>query len=224
MSDPGPWPSDPTSRRRVREAEAMGVPFLVFREGDGTQRIVLLGEERSPLVIGRSTTSDVSLPWDDRVSRTHAQLARVGREWSVEDQGLSRNGTFVNEVRVAGRRRLREGDVMRVGHTVIAFHAPAAHATRPTVPEPGLAAASPPSPAQQRVLEALCRPCLAAGGPHPPASNEQIGAELHLSVDAVKAHLRQLFRRYEIEHLPQIQKRTALVRIALASGILQPRS
>jgi DNA-binding NarL/FixJ family response regulator len=71
------------------------------------------------------------------------------------------------------------------------------------------------------VLEVLCRPCAAAGGPHPPASNEEIAAELHLSVDAVKAHLRQLFRRFEIEALPQIQKRTALVRLALASGILR---
>ncbi len=71
------------------------------------------------------------------------------------------------------------------------------------------------------MLEALCRPCLAPGGPHPPASNEQIAGELHLSVDAVKAHLRQLFRRFDIEHLPQIQKRTALVRIAIESGILR---
>lgn len=37
----------------------------------------------------------------------------------------------------------------------------------------------------------------------------------------MKAHLRQLFRRFEIEDLPQIQKRTALVRIALAAGILR---
>jgi hypothetical protein len=40
----------------------------------------------------------------------------------------------------------------------------------------------------------------------------------------VKAHLRQLFRRFDIEHLPQIQKRTALVRIAIESGVLRSGS
>jgi DNA-binding NarL/FixJ family response regulator len=52
-----------------------------------------------------------------------------------------------------------------------------------------------------------------------PATNEQIAGELHLSVDAVKAHLRQLYRRFDVEDLPQIQKRTALVRIALGAGL-----
>jgi len=163
----------------------------------------------------------VPITWDDRVSRTHAQLVRVGHQWSAEDDGLSRNGTFVNEVRLTSRRRLADGDVLRVGHTVLVFRGPAEPASRPTVPESRLAPPPPLSAGQRRVLEALCRPCQASGGPHPPASNEQIAAELHLSVDAVKAHLRQLFRRFEIEDLPQIQKRTALVRIVLAAGILR---
>ena len=67
-------------------------------------------------------------------------------------------------------------------------------------------------------------PAWPRSGPHPPATNEQIAPELHLSVDAVKAHLRQLFRRFDIEDLPQIQKRTALVRIAIEAGILRSAS
>lgn len=221
MPEPGVWPSDPRSRLEIREAEASGVSFLVFRDAEDVQRIALLGDERSPLVIGRSGTCGVPIVWDDRVSRTHAQLTRVGPRWSVEDDGLSRNGTFVNEVRVIGRRRLLDGDVVRVGHTMLIFRTPSANVSRPTVPESGLAPPPSLSAGQRKVLEALCRPCLASGGPHPPASNEHIAAELHLSVDAVKAHLRQLFRRFEIEDLPQIQKRTALVRIVLATGILR---
>ena len=54
-----------------------------------------------------------------------------------------------------------------------------------------------------------------------PATNDQIASELHLSVDAVKAHLRQLYRRFDVEDLPQIQKRTALVRIALGAGLVR---
>ena len=221
MPEPGVWPNDPTSRQQIRKAQAEGVAFVAFRDADARQLIVHLPDDRSPQVIGRGTASDVAIPWDDRVSRTHAQLVRVGHHWSVEDDGLSRNGTFVNEVRVTGRRRLADGDVVRIGHTMLIFHTPAADASRPTVPESRLAPPPPLSAGQRRVLEALCRPCLAPGGPHPPAANEQIAAELHLSVDAVKAHLRQLFRRFEIEDLPQIQKRTALVRIAIAAGILR---
>lgn len=221
VPDTGVWPNDPASRRRIREAEAVGAPFLQLRDDAGDLVIVALGDDRSPLVIGRAATSDVPIPWDDRVSRTHAQLVRVGHQWSAEDDGLSRNGTFVNEVRLAGRRRLEDGDVLRVGHTVLVFRAPGDAESRATVPESRLVPPPPLTAGQKRVLQALCRPCLAPGGPHPPASNEQIAAELHLSVDAVKAHLRQLFRRFEIEDLPQIQKRTALVRIVLAAGMLR---
>lgn len=204
----------------MRDAEASGSPFLVFCDADGVQRVTLLGEGRSQAVIGRSAESDVPVGWDDRVSRSHAQVIRVGHQWSLED-AHSRNGTFVNEVRITGRWRLNDGDVLRVGHTTITFRSPGGGASRPTVPESGLGPPRPLSPGQRRVLEVLCRPCMEPGGPHSPASNEQIAGELHLSVDAVKAHLRQLFHRFEIEDLPQIQKRTALVRLVLAAGILR---
>ena len=206
---------------RIREAERAGKPFLVMRDDGGEQRLVTLDDGAATLVVGRSEDSDVPVPWDDRVSRTHAQLVRVGTRWYVEDDGLSRNGTWVNEERVTGRRALGDGDVLRVGHTAVLVRMPAQGKSDPTRPESRFAPAAPLPPGQRRVLEALCRPCLAPGGPHPPASNEQIAGELHLSVDAVKAHLRQLFRRFDIEHLPQIQKRTALVRITIESGILR---
>lgn len=221
VSEIPPWSGDPRDRLRIREAEQAGLPFLVMRDDSGAQAIVMLPAEPPMRVIGRSDESDVAVTWDDRVSRTHAQLTRVGIRWYVEDDGLSRNGTFVNEERILGRRPLRDGDVLRVGHTALHVHVPASGASLPTTPESRLAPPPPLSPGQRRVLEALCTPCLMPGGPYPPASNEQIASELHLSVDAVKAHLRQLFRRFDIEELPQIQKRTALVRIAIEAGILR---
>jgi pSer/pThr/pTyr-binding forkhead associated (FHA) protein len=42
----------------------------------------------------------------------------------VIDDGLSRNGTFVNDRRVEGRRRLMDGDVLRCGATTLLFHSP----------------------------------------------------------------------------------------------------
>jgi len=221
VSDPPAWPGDPRDRMHIREAERAGKPFLVMRDEEGQQRLVTLADDPGTVVVGRSEDSDVPVPWDDRVSRTHAQLVRVGTRWYVEDDGLSRNGTWVNEERVTGRRALGDGDVLRVGHTAVLVRIPSQGTSDPTRPESRFAPAAPLPPGQRRVLEALCRPCLAPGGPHPPASNEQIAGELHLSVDAVKAHLRQLFRRFDIEHLPQIQKRTALVRITIESGILR---
>ena len=58
-------------------------------------------------------------PWDSEVSRLHAQLEPVGRDWIVVDDGLSRNGTFVNGERVNGRRRLRDGDRLVFGETPV---------------------------------------------------------------------------------------------------------
>jgi hypothetical protein len=44
-----------------------------------------------------------------------------------------------------------------------------------------------------------------------------------LSVEAVKAHLRELYGRYGFDKLAQNQKRANLVAAALASGVLDPR-
>ena len=60
-------------------------------------------------------------PWDTEVSRLHAVLARVGDEWTIADEGLSRNGSFVNGQRLRGRRRLRDGDAITIGRTLLVF-------------------------------------------------------------------------------------------------------
>ena len=57
-----------------------------------------------------------------------------------------------------------------------------------------------------------------------PATNQEIGAELHLSVDAVKTHMRALFEKLGVGDLPQNQKRVALVERALQSGAVDQRS
>ena len=156
------------------------------------------------------------------MSRTHAQLVRVGTRWYVEDDGLSRNGTWVNEERVTGGGRCATATSCGSGTRRCWCGSRRRGSSGPTRPESRFAAAGPLSArAAARAGGALPSVPGARAGPHPPASNEQIAGELHLSVDAVKAHLRQLFRRFDIEHLPQIQKRTALVRIAIEAGILR---
>ena len=202
------------------EAERRGEPFLLYRDEGAHQRIVFLGElER--LTIGRAENNIVALAWDQKVSRVHAELGRFGSAWVVQDDGLSSNGTFVNERRIDGRRRLRAGDVLRVGGAAIRFSDPGSKPDL-TVPDRVIAAA-PPSEAQRRVLVALCRP-LAAGEPGAtPATNRQIAEELHLSLDAVKTHMRALFEKFAVGDVAQNQKRALLAQRALDSGVVSRR-
>jgi hypothetical protein len=134
----------------------------------------------------------------------------------VADDGLSLNGTFVNGERVVGRRRLHDRDSIEVGDTILLFVAPAGPDRRTTLrgddrPVPEL------TPAQRRVLVALCRPLADEEFPRP-ARNQEIAQELHLTVAAVKTHLRALFERFGVEALPQNQKRARLVQLAVETG------
>ena len=211
----------PAELRERIEAERRGRPFLVFRDGDGAQRLLDLAVlER--VSIGRGSGNELSLPWDTEVSRLHAELERIAGEWTVSDDGLSRNGTYVNGARISGRTRLRDGDVLRVGQTVIAYRRPEAEDSMPTQVAGNRLVLADLPPTQRQVLVALARPYK-----HDefavPATNQEIADELHLSVDAVKSHLRTLFQRFGIEHLPQNQKRSRLVAEALQAGVVSTR-
>jgi DNA-binding NarL/FixJ family response regulator len=52
------------------------------------------------------------------------------------------------------------------------------------------------------------------------ATNQQIAAEVFLSVDAVKMHQRTLFGKFELGELPQNQKRATLAERALQFGVI----
>src|SRR5271167_4132477 len=121
-----PHGSTPTELKERIEAERSGAPHLIYRDGDGRQVIVVLHLERDPLTIGRRNESYVCLGWDPEVSRVHAELQRVGGDWTVIDDGISRNGSFVNAERLQGRHRLRDGDVLGFGQTTIVFRSPGA--------------------------------------------------------------------------------------------------
>jgi pSer/pThr/pTyr-binding forkhead associated (FHA) protein len=197
-----------------------GSPFLVLRPPDGEQVFVGLSG-RTRLTIGRRRESDLSLPWDTRVSRLHAELEMVGNDWVISDDGLSTNGTWVGGTRVTGRRRLLDGDQVRVGETLLAFCAPNETETVTALADDTASAAN-ISPAQRRVLVALCRPFLLAGTVASP-TNGELAQELHLAVDSIKTHLRALFDAFELNDTPSRQKRAALVDRAVRTGIVQAR-
>jgi FHA domain-containing protein len=218
-----PHVATPDEIRDRIAAERRGTPFLLYRDGDDRQVIVGL-DDRDRVTIGRRESSDVPLTWDGAVSRLHAQLERAGDDWVVADDGLSHNGTFVNGARIEGRRRLRDGDVVAVGGTLIAFVAADGSTTAaPTATAHGPLVAIKPTPAQRRVLVALCRPLLTSTYAAP-ASNRQIADELFVTVDTVKGTLHELFEAFGLQDLPQNQKRAALALRALQLGLVGRRS
>lgn len=205
------------------ETERLGRPFVVYRDESGEQAIVALGAGVSGLWIGRSPSADVHLEWDSEVSSLHAQIEAAGEECTLVDDGLSRNGSFVDGERVNGRRRLRDGDMVRVGQTLLLFRNPAASGAESTALSADALTAAGVSPGQRRVLVALCRPYKDGAAFATPATNQQIADELTLSVEAVKTHLRALFEKFGVESLPQNRKRVALVERALQSGLVAER-
>lgn len=202
-------------------AERTGDPFLVVRGGDGRQRLLRLEGDR--LTVGRDPGSDLALDWDENVSRLHALLERLAGSWTVADGDLSRNGTFVNEARVRGRRRLHDRDVLRFAGTLVIFRAPGAHADEtPFVTSRGGIEAV--TPAQRRVLVALCAPLIEARQQVAATpSNQEIADSIHLSVESVRSHMKALFREFDVPALPQYRKRMELARRALNTGVVTPR-
>lgn len=210
----------PAELTSLLEAERKGGAFLAHRDGAGDLRLAALGQFTS-VTIGRGEHNDIELGWDPEVSRIHAQLELVGADWTLLDDGLSRNGSFVNGERVVGRRRLSDGDVLRLGRTSIVFRAPGPAAKSTAVGD--AAALVRLTEGERRVLVALCRPLTVPGTSAVPASNREIAAELHLSPDGVKTHIRALFAKLGIEDLPQYRKRTELAQRALQAGLIAPR-
>jgi pSer/pThr/pTyr-binding forkhead associated (FHA) protein len=210
----------PAELKAQLEAASDDAPFLIYRDGADIQRIVHLRGVLERVTIGRRPANDVPLEWDIQVSRTHAQLERLGDEWAVSDDGLSSNGTFVNGVRIRGRRRLRDQDELKVGTTVIAFRAPAGGGSIMTFVPEQLHRAPRLGASQRAVLVALARPYKRSSGFATPATNKDIAAEVVLTVNGVKSIMRVLFEKFGVEELPRGEKRARLVERALRIGAI----
>ena len=201
-------------------AERLGLPFLVYRDGSGEQRIYQLDRGRRSVTIGRREEADISLPWDPECSRLHAELELRAGEWTISDDGLSQNGTWVNEVRLVGRRRLSDGDDVRVGRTHVIFANPGAMGIGPTL-VPGELSATPRfSEQQQRILGALCRPLMGDGEGLQPAPDDEISRSMGISPEIVTTELDHLTRALGLDELPRTQRRGELALLALRSGLV----
>lgn len=72
-------------------------------------------------LIGRESTCDISLD-DNAVSRSHAAIELDDPDYFLIDLG-SRNGTFVDDKLLQDRCRLKGGELIRLGGTILKFMA-----------------------------------------------------------------------------------------------------
>jgi hypothetical protein len=90
------------------------VTHVLVVDGPGTRHELTTGRN----VIGRGTEADIRLP-DTGVSRKHVDVVLEGATATAEDLG-STNGTLVNGRRI-NRHPLSDGDVIRIGHSVLVY-------------------------------------------------------------------------------------------------------
>ncbi len=114
-----------TKLAALQAAERNGAPFLAYKDGGGELQLRALGDlER--LTVGRSEHNRIASAGTPRSRARTPSSSCVGGDWTLVDDGLSRNGTFVNGERLArappprGRRhdahRPDAGPVPRPGH------------------------------------------------------------------------------------------------------------
>jgi hypothetical protein len=130
---------------------------LVIEDEVGTRTVVpFAGGE---ITVGRTAEGGcVRLP-DRDVSRRHARFLHASGVVIVEDLG-SLTGTLVNGERIAGRRRLREGDLIEIGGYDLAV-----------VPDEALAVVA--GPGAPPPLPGLAKP---PGTPRPPVPARSQGS------------------------------------------------
>lgn len=191
--------------------------YLELWRGSGDPVLVPLAGER--FTVGKARDCDLAITSDSAVSRVHAVLERFAAgSWVVRDLG-SRNGTFVNGERLMQERVLRHHDEVRVGDTRLVYradsplHEPTATSTIESPPEV--------TPRERAVLVELCRPMLAGQVFREPSSVRKIAGALYVTEDAVKQHLRNLYRKFRIDE-GEARRRVDLANEAIRRGAVGP--
>lgn len=121
----------PRKARFIRTVHGFGYAFCVdvADERPRADAFVTFGRKRFPLrhganVLGRDPNADVTID-DATVSRRHAVITISGRKTTIEDLA-SKNGTFIDGVKLEGSAPLREGQNIVLGDAAIAFRSSAA--------------------------------------------------------------------------------------------------
>lgn len=87
------------------------MPKLVILTGKN--RGMKLTLPQRDVVVGREPGCDITLATHE-ISRRHCLLKIAGESLTVQDLG-SRNGTWLNDVRIEKETRIGQGDILRIG-------------------------------------------------------------------------------------------------------------
>jgi pSer/pThr/pTyr-binding forkhead associated (FHA) protein len=156
--------------------------------------------------IGEATPDHhILIAGDATISELHLIVQRKSIGWCVQVPAVT-NGVFINGVRMmdGAVKKLKPDDEIRIGAKTSLIYRSLERRT-PTQ----TAGATPElTPAERRVLVALCRPLRNGDRITEPTSVVKIAEELFVSINAVKNHLARLYLKFEIpEKEPGVDSR-----------------
>ncbi|RMF61226.1 MAG: FHA domain-containing protein [Calditrichaeota bacterium] len=97
--------------------ESSNGPCLVMLYGEGQELIFPLKQHRT--TIGRDLDNDIVLR-DIKISKKHAAVVVEGDTFWIEDLN-SKNGVFVNGRKIENKKRLFNGNLIKMGFTIFKF-------------------------------------------------------------------------------------------------------
>jgi pSer/pThr/pTyr-binding forkhead associated (FHA) protein len=176
---------------------------------------VPLSPRAAPLSVGRSRRADIALVNDAAVSGAHAELLCIAGVWVIVDDGLSTNGTFVCGERLRGRRRLRDGDRVRLGRSDLIFHQPLPSDPSDHTPELQTARQfARLGPDAREVMAELSRP-LRLDRRGLAATDTEIAAAMGVTLAAVTEAVTELCAWFGLTRIPVSHARHRLAAIAV---------
>lgn len=107
--------TEATAARAEKRTSDSGCLIVIYGQDMG-RRIQVSTE---PLIIGRSPQCEVQVD-QESVSRNHCRVRHHEGEFRVRDLD-STNGTYVNDDLIEAEARLRHGDQLKVGRTILKF-------------------------------------------------------------------------------------------------------
>ncbi|MBN1406328.1 MAG: FHA domain-containing protein [Calditrichaceae bacterium] len=93
-------------------------PYLEILTKDKSKIVFRIKEGRS--TIGRNITNTIVID-DKMISNFHAVIVNEDEEICIEDLE-SKNGIFLNGLRITERAKLNDGCIIKLGSTMIRFH------------------------------------------------------------------------------------------------------
>jgi predicted component of type VI protein secretion system len=187
--------------------------FVLAYDLEGASHEYALTDAR--LVIGRAKDCNLCFPFNAEISRLHATLTLTPDGWQIEDMN-SRSGTLVNGERLAGRRVLRDRDVLSIGTVTLTLREKKHQLETVT----GDAALSPELLAAvtaQGPAHPAAVPATGAGAARPPSDAAASGAE-------AAASSALLLNYYELIGVPNFEDDVAKIQLAAKNRLAALRA